>query len=280
MRFARPSTQRKPSSEMPIKVWMFSIRGLFSGIPGLPAKTRRNHDQRDHVVRFFVFGKETPTCEHAQREATRVHTQARGLLQDFHRAHKALLFLLVQSSLTHACVHLKERESLRLAAFSPASCSHAVLSSRLVQAATMVLSWVSVPCSSTCPTYLLSNSWSENSTPCYFSRNRRPYQRMRACHHDDGEAAVARVSTRPQGAEDVQQPLSRGAVLRRATSSLVVGSAALGALDAPAAALDPQRDARTAQPPPPALLLPVVKLRVRVSASAADGLLVNYRASA
>eukprot|EP00752_Nemacystus_decipiens_P002460 g2316.t1 len=60
-------------------------------------------------------------------------------------------------------------------------------------------------------------------------------------------------------------PLSRGAALQLATSSLVGGSATLGALCAPAAALDPQRDARTAQPPPPALLLPVMRLRVATS---------------
>lgn len=72
------------------------------------------------------------------------------------------------------------------------------------------------------------------------------------------------------GAEGLREPMSRGAVLRRVTSSLVVGSAAMGTLGAPATALDPQRDARTAQPPPPALLLPVIKLRVRVGVGAAE----------
>lgn len=56
--------------------------------------------------------------------------------------------------------------------------------------------------------------------------------------------------------------MSRASVVRLVSSTLLVGSAACGGLAAPASALDPQRDRRTAVPPPRPLLLPVVKLRV------------------
>lgn len=162
----------------------------------------------------------------------------------------------------HVC---QRRREGRLAAFSTQQILLLLLSSsqpgQPTAVHTMALSWVSAPCSSTCSTYLrLSNPWAGSSTAGFDGNRRRPHLRMRVCHDDE---ARARAPACPLGEENQQQSLSRGAVLRHAASSLVVGAAALGAIGAPAAALDPQRDARTAQPPPPALLLPVMRLRVR-----------------
>ncbi|CAM9372441.1 unnamed protein product [Laminaria digitata] len=60
--------------------------------------------------------------------------------------------------------------------------------------------------------------------------------------------------------DDRPLPMLRGPFLQRAISSVLVGSSAFVAHD-PALSLDTQRDARTARPPPVALLLPVVRLR-------------------
>lgn len=147
----------------------------------------------------------------------------------------------------------------------------AAAASPLVQA-NMVLSWPSVPCSFAYPTApLLLVSWSGISTPC-LGGNRRPRQCMLACDDDE---ACARAPACRRGAEELQHPLSRGDVVRHAASSLVLGSAAVGALGAPVAALDAQRDARTAQPPPPALLLPVMRLRVRVRGHATGAFVID-----
>ncbi|CAM9783050.1 unnamed protein product [Ectocarpus sp. 6 AP-2014] len=61
--------------------------------------------------------------------------------------------------------------------------------------------------------------------------------------------------------QDKPESMSRASVVRLVSSTLLIGSAACGGLAAPASALDPQRDRRTAVPPPRPLLLPVVKLR-------------------
>lgn len=59
---------------------------------------------------------------------------------------------------------------------------------------------------------------------------------------------------------------SRGLFLQRLASSALAGSSALSISPGAASSLDAQRDARTARSPPPALLLPVERLRVSVAA--------------
>ncbi|CAM9416857.1 unnamed protein product [Ectocarpus fasciculatus] len=115
----------------------------------------------------------------------------------------------------------------------------------------MVLGWVAEPTLVTAA----SSSWA--------GRTSQTRHRPRSCALP---AAIRRPSSDTavlhDSAEDQEpQPMSRASVVRLVSSTLLVGSAAFGTLAAPASALDPQRDRRTAVPPPRPLLLPVVKLR-------------------
>lgn len=149
----------------------------------------------------------------------------------------------------------------------------------------MVLTWVVTPCS---PAYgstsMLFSSWVGNTAAAPTHVVTRQHEtRMRVVERiglqqqrqQSSAAAAFSAAPAPTGAatchddergvpgEVVQAfPTSRGSVLRRVTSALAVGSIAFGIGASPGAALDPQRDARTALPPPPALLLPVMKVRV------------------
>ncbi|CAB1111705.1 unnamed protein product [Ectocarpus sp. CCAP 1310/34] len=112
----------------------------------------------------------------------------------------------------------------------------------------MILGWVAEPTLAAAA----SSSWvgrtSQTRHLPRFSAARRPSSDT-ACTLDDSAQ------------EKQPEPMSRASVVRLVSSTLLVGSAACGVLAAPASALDPQRDRRTAVTPPRPLLLPVVKLR-------------------
>lgn len=55
-----------------------------------------------------------------------------------------------------------------------------------------------------------------------------------------------------------------GATSRRCALRFALASAAAALATQPSLALDPQRDATTARPPPPARLLPILKLKLQV----------------
>lgn len=58
------------------------------------------------------------------------------------------------------------------------------------------------------------------------------------------------------------EPQPRDRFLQQVAKSVAFGSAAFSASANPVFSLDAQRDPKTARPPPPALLLPVQKVRV------------------
>eukprot|EP00904_Undaria_pinnatifida_P011489 jgi/Undpi1/7470/HiC_scaffold_22.g09943.m1 len=113
----------------------------------------------------------------------------------------------------------------------------------------MILSWA-LPPSSASPTtaapMALSCHWID-ARPAFFLRQHRLCTKVYAANSDSKHD------------DDRLLPMLRGPFLQR----VLVGSSALSvtlAVD-PALSLDAQRDARTARPPPAALLLPVVRLK-------------------
>lgn len=123
----------------------------------------------------------------------------------------------------------------------------------------MALAWISVGRGADGLNPTLSVKPFVAQTPHDFAVNsqhrERRYARIWACAHDHEEW-------------DQVTRIPRRAFVRLATSAVFV--AASTASQSPASSLDPQRDIRTAQPPPPALLLPVEKMRVRFSVNCVD----------
>lgn len=141
----------------------------------------------------------------------------------------------------------------------------------------MALAWVSTPAISSgrvcgpCPSSMMSHATARRQFEIaehdlvrveQHQHQQRRVQALSACSRVNHENSNSNNNVGRMRDRAADTTLPRQVFLRQQFSSVIAGVVGMELFPSAALSIDPQRDVRTAQPPPPALLLPVEKIRV------------------